>query len=414
MGTHPIFESDFDCLTENMVFKRISCAANNYAWGVPGSKSTVAQLAEEAVKDFKLDEGSPYAELWMSTHPKGPASFWDDKIALSEHIKATDGSDLGEKVLEKFGKKLPFLLKVLSVNKALSIQAHPNKSLAEILHAKDPAHYPDDNHKPEMCVALTDFTGLCGFRPGRETVGFLASVPELAILLGEKAGRMIAAKDDPVEYAKALKSGFSALMNLPKDLISAQVGKLVARIAAESPKDVEAELILRLNADFPGDVGIFVAYFLNYIKVAKGEAMFLRANLPHAYLSGDCVECMACSDNVVRAGLTPKFMDVETLIDMLEYSPNEADSFKFKAESDDGQVKVFNPDIPDFSLEATSLKDGKRDLPGRDSASILIVTSGKASINGILAPRGAVFYSSAKEAISIDASGPVDVYRAFV
>jgi len=414
MGTHPIFESDFDCLTENMVFKRISCAANNYAWGVPGSKSTVAQLAEEAVKDFKLDEGAPYAELWMSTHPKGPASFWDDKIALSEHIKATDGSDLGEKVLEKFGKKLPFLLKVLSVNKALSIQAHPNKSLAEILHAKDPAHYPDDNHKPEMCVALTDFTGLCGFRPGRETVGFLASVPELAILLGEKAGRMIAAKDDPVEYAKALKSGFSALMNLPKYLISAQVGKLVARIAAESPKDVEAELILRLNADFPGDVGIFVAYFLNYIKVAKGEAMFLRANLPHAYLSGDCVECMACSDNVVRAGLTPKFMDVETLIDMLEYSPNEADSFKFKAESDDGQVKVFNPDIPDFSLEATSLKDGKRDLPVRDSASILIVTSGKASINGILAPRGAVFYSSAKEAISIDASGPVDVYRAFV
>merc|ERR1712037_845871 len=380
MGTHPIFESDFDCLTENMVFKRISCAANNYAWGVPGSKSTVAQLAEEAVKDFKLDEGAPYAELWMSTHPKGPASFWDDKIALSEHIKATDGSDLGEKVLEKFGKKLPFLLKVLSVNKALSIQAHPNKSLAEILHAKDPAHYPDDNHKPEMCVALTDFTGLCGFRPGRETVGFLASVPELAILLGEKAGRMIAAKDDPVEYAKALKSGFSALMNLPKYLISAQVGKLVARIAAESPKDVEAELILRLNADFPGDG----------------------------------VECMACSDNVVRAGLTPKFMDVETLIDMLEYSPNEADSFKFKAESDDGQVKVFNPDIPDFSLEATSLKDGKRDLPGRDSASILIVTSGKASINGILAPRGAVFYSSAKEAISIDASGPVDVYRAFV
>lgn len=83
--------------------------------------------------------------------------------------------------------------------------AHPNKSLAEILHAKDPAHYPDDNHKPEMCVALTDFTGLCGFRPARETVGFLASVPELAILLGEKAGRMIAAKDDPVEYPKGLE-----------------------------------------------------------------------------------------------------------------------------------------------------------------------------------------------------------------
>ena len=95
-------------------------------------------------------------------------------------------------------------------------------------------------------------------------------------------------------------------MNLPKDLISAQVAKLVARIAAESPENVEADLINRLNADFPGDVGIFVAYFLNYIKVAKGEAMFLRANLPHAYLSGDCVECMACSDNVLRAGLTPK------------------------------------------------------------------------------------------------------------
>lgn len=95
-------------------------------------------------------------------------------------------------------------------------------------------------------------------------------------------------------------------MNLPKELVSAQVAKLVARINSTKPNDVEADLVLRLNSDFPGDVGIFVAYFLNYIKVAKGEAMFLKANLPHAYLSGDCVECMACSDNVVRAGLTPK------------------------------------------------------------------------------------------------------------
>ena len=95
----------------------------------------------------------------------------------------------------------PVSLNVLKISK----KAHPNKSLAEILHAKDPAHYPDDNHKPEMCVALTDFTGLCGFRPARETVGFLNSVPELAILLGEKAGQMIAAKDDSIEYPKGLK-----------------------------------------------------------------------------------------------------------------------------------------------------------------------------------------------------------------
>lgn len=401
-----------------MVVERLSCAANNYAWGVVGDKSTVAQLATNAVKDFKVDNAEPYAELWMSTHPKGPAKMWDRGIALDEHIKQTDGADLGGRITDDFGKKLPFLLKILSVNKALSIQAHPNKSLAEVLHAKDPAHYPDDNHKPEMCIALTEFSGLCGFRPASETVAFLDLVPELARVLGNDiVSAMKAAKDDSEEYPKALRLGFTALMKADKSSINSEVSKLITRItSSDKPVEhVESELVLRLNKEFPGDVGIFVVYFLNHIQISPGEAMFLKANLPHAYLSGDCVECMACSDNVVRAGLTPKFMDVETLVEMLEYAPNKADSFKFKAESDDGTVRVFNPDIPDFSLESIRLVDGSLKLSARDSASIMIVTSGNGSIGEMASPRGAVFYASAGEEINLTVvNGPVEIYRAFV
>lgn len=79
------------------------------------------------------------------------------------------------------------------------------------------------------------------------------------------------------------------------------------------------ELALLLERQYPDDVGVFASFFLNYIKLVPGEAVYLAANVPHAYISGECIECMATSDNVVRAGLTPKFRDTETLCSMLTY-----------------------------------------------------------------------------------------------
>ena len=125
----------------------------------------------------------------MGTHKKAPAHLWNNAQKLSELISANPDGELGPKIISKFGSQLPFLLKILSVDRALSIQAHPNKSAAEILHERDPAHYPDANHKPEMCIALTDFTGLCGFRPAEETAKFTNCVPELTHLIGHETAQ---------------------------------------------------------------------------------------------------------------------------------------------------------------------------------------------------------------------------------
>merc|ERR1711953_182887 len=412
MGTHPIFESDFDCLTE-MVIERIYCGIQNYAWGKVGASSKVAQLATNADNNFSVGDSTPYAELWMGTHPKAPARLARNEQKLSDFISSKP-ERLGDVIRSNFGDNLPFLLKILSVNQALSIQAHPNKKHAEILHVKDPAHYPDSNHKPEMCIALTEFTGLCGFRPQNETVQFLLNVPELAVLIGD-----IDLKNaSPEVYPKLLKNAFTKLMNTPKEEISAKANALVARMKTNSDSDADSKylksLLLTLNEKYSGDVGLFNIYFLNYVVLQPGEAMFLRANLPHAYLSGDCVECMACSDNVVRAGLTPKFMDVDTLCEMLDYTPKNANANKFTAQSCVNGVSTFNPDVPDFAVQQIELQEGKYHLASVSSASITIVTSGKAKINDQHIEAGLVFYQSSNQSLEMNIEEDIVAYRAFV
>lgn len=394
-------------------FERIYCGVQNYAWGKIGSTSKVARLATQAEKNFTLDEGAPYAELWMGTHPKSPATVPKTGERLADFIAANPEAELGKHVTEKFGNNLPFLLKILSVNQALSIQAHPNKKHAEELHSKDPAHYPDPNHKPEMCIALTEFTGLCGFRPQSETIQFVNSIPELKELIGNV--------DLSVEenYPENLKKAFTNLMQTPKDIIIQKANALVERAKSDSSDDAEGKylksLLLTLNEKYSGDIGLFNIYFLNHVKLQPGEAMFLRANLPHAYLSGDCVECMACSDNVVRAGLTPKFMDVPTLCEMLDYTPKSANANKFTAESEKDCVKTFNPDVPDFSLQQIISPAGQFTLQSVESASITILVEGKIRVGDSESfESGLVFYQSANETLQLQIEDKMVAYRAFV
>lgn len=214
----------------------------------------------------------------MGTHPKAPAVTWTDGKKLSQLIKDNSTAELGEKIIKKFGNELPFLLKILSVNRALSIQAHPDKSNAEVLHARDPLHYPDANHKPEMCIALTNFTGLCGFRLAEETAQFTLSVPELTAIIGTDTAQKLreAAQTKSKEtYQRVLKESFAKLMNSSKDQIKSGVATLVARIqtakkAAQNVDHILGDLVLTLNEDFPGDVGIFVIYFLNHVNLKVG------------------------------------------------------------------------------------------------------------------------------------------------
>ncbi|XP_076064185.1 mannose phosphate isomerase [Oratosquilla oratoria] len=359
------------------------CAVQQYAWGVHGMASSVAQLAKGGQPTLSVADDKPYAELWMGTHPSGPSFIKGTKETLADFIKGHP-EVLGSTITKQFDQQLPFLFKVLSVNQALSIQAHPNKSHAEELHHERPDVYKDPNHKPEMTIALTPFQALCGFRPAEEIIKFLGEVPELRRVVGEENATNFCNKS----CEQSLRACFASMMRASKETISAALVDAVTRFTQMGQSRQELfDLFLTLHSKYPGDVGCFSIFLLNYIVLQPGESMFLGPNIIHAYLLGDCIECMACSDNVVRAGLTPKYQDVDTLVSMLQYDMAPAESRKFKGSSKDACTTLYNPPVPDFAVEMIEVPESKNEyqIDAVDSASILLVVQGTAE--GVGAPK---------------------------
>ncbi|KAI1140031.1 mannose-6-phosphate isomerase [Hypoxylon sp. FL0543] len=432
---------------------RLQCGVNSYDWGKIGSESAAARFAAATPSDdLNIQSDKPYAELWMGTHPSNPSKDLETGRTLLELVESNQML-IAPSVRAKFGTKLPFLFKVLSINKALSIQAHPNKKLAEQLHAKDPRNYPDDNHKPEMAIAITDFEGLCGFRPLGEIAHFLSSVPPLRQLVGEDAAKAFIAtvrgqendesSESTTQNKRALQSAFAALMKSSQEDVASAAKALV--LEAESKGSdfadggvestsgaVMSELVVRLNKQFPDDIGLFVLFFLNFVKLSPGEALFLKADDIHAYVSGDIIECMAASDNVVRAGFTPKFKDVQTLVDLLTYNYAPIEEQKMTpteypyvvlnrtAYSSGSEAVLYDPPIEEFSVIRTVLRgDGsKATFDPIDGPSIVICTGGKGKIT--VGPKteeikeGYVFFVGATAELVIESQGgPDDSFTTF-
>ncbi|OJK04762.1 hypothetical protein ASPACDRAFT_1861562 [Aspergillus aculeatus ATCC 16872] len=397
---------------------RLQCGVNSYDWGKIGHDSAAAKYAATSSdSDFSIEAEKPYAELWMGTHPSLPSKDFETKRTLLDMVQDNQAL-MSAEVSERYGGKLPFLFKVLSVQKALSIQAHPNKKLAEKLHAKDPRNYPDDNHKPEMAIAITPFEGLCSFRPLDQITHFLKAVKPLRNLVGEQAASEFErtvqgseSSEDPEVTSKnkdALRTLFTTLMKSSPEDIAAATKELVeatqqpdtfatSSTSPETNPSNPAELaaiITRLNGQFPDDIGLFVFFFLNFVKLAPGEAMFLKADDIHAYVSGDIIECMASSDNVVRAGFTPKFKDVDTLTEMLTYSYAPIEEQKLQptdypyvvlnapAYSSGSSCLLYDPPIEEFSVVKTELRrpGAKATFDGLVGPSILICTGGAGKI----------------------------------
>lgn len=408
----------------------LACRAQHYSWGKLGLNSAVAQLLQSSDSELQIDPEKPYAELWMGAHPKADSVIlWDQVSDQDQDQVQTLGSwiqknpqSLGSKVQTRFNNKLPFLFKVLSVRTALSIQAHPDQDLAVTLHARFPEHYPDENHKPEMAIALTNFTGLCGFRPVQEILGYLTEVPELQALVGPDSVQALKSAVSDLDRTRvALKTCFTELMESPRDLVQSQLQTLVQRIQDKGGALSSVEQLLSdLSSQFPGDIGCFCIFFLNRVELSPGEAMFLRANEIHAYLHGDCIEVMACSDNTVRAGLTPKFLDVQTLCSMLDYSPSPARSKVFTGRHDDRDphATVYDPPIDDFSVIRIQVPQGASySVPALDSGSILLVVSGSAHCPGrddITLRRGSVLFLSANHSLPlvVTSSTELELFRA--
>lgn len=380
---------------------RLQCAAQTYGWGLPPEEgSEVASLA--AAQGADVREGTPYAELWMGTHVSGASRVVrsggggggdsvhanngngnsekesnghgdgsnnrenETLLAWLERNPTALGADEVRRLTRDAGASsfdLPFLFKVLSVRTALSIQAHPDRQRAVALHAERPKVYKDANHKPEMAIALTHFEALSCFVPHEQLASNFAEVPELAEIVGEEHVATVqrATADEPGSEARmnALRGAFSALMLADADRVAPCVEKLVSRIAALDleMRSAADTLVLRLHEQYPFDVGIFCAYFLNILTLKPGQGVSLEANEPHAYLGGQCVEVMATSDNVVRAGLTPKLRDTEVLCEMLTYKQGMPNILE--GDVIDEYSRVYAPPFDEFEMHAITVGAGQ-------------------------------------------------------
>ncbi|MEU4569391.1 mannose-6-phosphate isomerase, class I [Micromonospora sp. NPDC023956] len=278
----------------------------DYAWG---SRSALAALQGRPVPS-----DGPEAELWLGAHPGAPARVDRDgtRVSLLDLLAADPGHWLGAQVLDRFGPRLPFLLKVLAAEAPLSLQVHPDAEQARIGYAADRSrgdghrNYVDPHHKPELLVALTPFEALCGFRDPTVSAAALAGfgVPALAPVL--------AALDDG---ASGLREAVRLLLEWP----AAERAGLVGAVVAAPVTGPDAALVRDLAARYPEDPGVLVAVLLHRVRLAPGEAIWMPAGNLHAYLRGTGVELMAASDNVLRCGLTPKHVDPVELLRILRF-----------------------------------------------------------------------------------------------
>ncbi len=301
------------------------CSAMNYPWGKIGSKSLVAKLLPE-----EIDETKPYAELWIGFHPSAPSKPKHSSINPEDY---------------------PFLMKVLSVNEPLSIQMHPDKRTAEELHKADPSHYPDSNHKPEIGIALTTVRLFHGFKADFSDT--LNRYPELLALVAGRSDR-----EGMIKQVIRHENRAPAVRIL--------LDRLKAQGITTELEEIFIESCTRYSAD---DVGLPLMFFLNLVTLKPGEAIYTPANVPHGYISGELIECMANSDNVIRCGLTPKFIDSENFLRFLDM---DAKGIYTTRDKEDSCVY----DCPEFNV-AMLTGDSRVTI---DSTSLGIVTSG----NGML------------------------------
>jgi mannose-6-phosphate isomerase len=379
---------------------RLDNTIRPYAWG---STTAIPQLLGVE------PTGEPQAEMWMGAHPGAPSRT--ERGTLVEVIEAAPERELGEKAVARFGPRLPFLLKILAAGAPLSLQVHPDLEQAKAGYEDeerrhipvDAGHrnYKDANHKPELICALTEFDGLCGFRAPADAARLLAGLDVDS--LKPYVDLLHARPEDA-----ALREVLTAVLTADPDEMSRTV---TAAAAACARLGGDYAPYADIAHHYPGDPGVIAAMLLNHVRLQPGEALFLGAGIPHAYLSGLGVEIMANSDNVLRCGLTPKHVDVPELLRIVRFEATDPGVLRPEA-SPDGE-EVYETPIDEFRLsrfvlpEATAPHDLTRATP-----QILLCTAGSVRAGEhTLAPGESVFVPADEKA---EVSGPGTLFRATV
>jgi mannose-6-phosphate isomerase len=374
--------------------KKLRNRIQDYAWG---SHTHIATL-----QGRPTPTSGPEAELWMGAHPAAPSMLDESAEALTDAIARDPVGLLGSSVIARFGPRLPYLFKVLAAEEPLSLQAHPDSDQARLGYAAQadlpldaPARsYVDPHHKPELLVAVSEFEALCGFRDPDESADVLAALEVPAL--------------DPV--VQALRTGTVAdRLRVAVELLllwplpdRAGLVEAVRRAASRpgSPGALAADLAQR----YPGDMGAVVALLLNHVRLASDDGVFMGAGQAHAYLHGLGVEVMAASDNVLRGGLTTKYIDVPELLRVLRYEVVKDPVVR--AEPAGPGLVTWSTPVAEFAL-TKAVVSGTVTLPGHGPR-ILLCLEGHADMGSQSIHSGeSVFVPASDPPVRITSNGAV-------
>ncbi|MCU1476219.1 MAG: manA [Subtercola sp.] len=399
------------------MFVQITNTPRDYAWGSARAITDLLGLPPT---------GKPEAELWLGAHPGSPS--------VIVHPEQTGGAaTLAEWITNDPARAagshghLPFLLKILAADSPLSLQAHPTLGMAKAGFERENAaglaadapnrNYKDALHKPEVIFALSEtFDALCGFRPVDEIRGVIAvlkaadarsAVPEpepLAALESQLRGSSAEALRTSVEWLLSGSEQVVALVAQVTALVGADGVLTAAAGAGESNEFGDAlDTVRSLAAEYPGDPGVVLSLLLNRVTLKRGEALYLPAGNIHAYLRGLGVELMAASDNVLRGGLTPKYIDVPELLHVLHFESVPVPYLE--PEHPAAGVEVYQPDIIDFVLVRVALGGAFSSATTAsftpDGPAIVICTAGAVTVSSstgsVEVTRGESFYITPAE-----------------
>jgi mannose-6-phosphate isomerase len=332
----------------------------NYAWG---SRTAIAKL-----QGRNTPSAQPEAELWMGAHPRAPSQV--DVGGRRERLDLVIGRDpigiLGRRVAERFGGRLPFLLKLLASEEPLSIQVHPDEARAREGFARETAAgipldapqrcYRDAEHKPELVCALAPFIALRGFRTPAEIRARLERLgtPGLAPVRRALAG--------DADAERALRGLLGGLFGMDAAGRRRAVREAVDAAQALADGDPALAWMPRLQASYPDDIGVLAPLFLNLVRLEPGDGMFLAPGELHAYLGGTAIEVMASSDNVLRGGLTQKHVDVEEMLRVLRFDPAGAEILRPRRERPG--LEIYRTPAREFELSRLTPGADPLHLPG--------------------------------------------------
>ncbi len=407
-------------------------AVRPYAWG---SRTAIPELLGDPVPS-----PHPQAELWLGAHPADPSVLLHAdgaQTSLLEALRADPDRHLGTRCAQRWGARLPFLLKVLAAEEPLSLQAHPSAAQAAEGFAREEArgiprdalerNYSDASHKPELICALTELHALAGFRDPLRTVELLAALDVPAL---EPYRAMLAAEPN----ADGLRTLFTTWITMPEPAVKAVLPCALDACVALLRRDgvcrdfrplrgsdfrYECRVVLELAETYPGDVGVLAALLLNHVVLDSGEAMYLPAGNLHSYLRGTAVEISANSDNVLRGGLTAKHIDVPELLRVLDFSYGELPVQR--GERVGPQETAYRTPAEEFQLTRLEWAAGESTpiLLRGSWPQILLCTQGSAQLRsadgGSVAVRrgGSVWLAAADAEVAVcPGTGPVQLFRA--